>query len=135
MKRNSLLIATVFFSACLLGLLAAHAEEVVEKGIPTELKGFKGMMTGTLVGKGEDSCTFRIGAIVKVWKGNAAENPKESVGKTVILSLKKIPPHHGERVLANYREAKPGDAVELEAFDLGEKTLCILEYFRRKPAE
>jgi hypothetical protein len=99
--------------------------------IPAELKGFQGMMKGKLVKKDKTSIVFKVEAIMKVWEGNKAENPKEAVGQTLILNLNKVSDHHRKRIMKNFRGLKEGDQIELEAFDLGEKTLCIKEWLRK----
>ena len=101
------------------------------QGIPPELKGFKGMMTGKLLEKGEASLVFKVDGIKKVWKGNKAENPKKAVGKKILLNLDKVSIHHEGRVTKNYRGLKKGDRIELEAFDLGGKSLSIKEWLKK----
>jgi len=103
--------------------------------IPAELRGFQGMMKGKLLKKGETFIVFKVEAIMKVWKGNKAENPKEAVGQTLILNLKKVSDHHRGRIMKNFRGLKKGDQIELEAFDLGEKTLCIKEWLQKAPSK
>ena len=120
-----------------LGMSQAFAAEETPKpdepvqGIPAALKGFKGMMTGKLVEKGKTSFTFKLATIKKVWKGNKAKEPQKAVGLTLRLSLRKVSAHHGARIMKNYRGLKNGDAIELEAFDLGGSTLCVKEWLKK----
>ena len=109
-------------------LMAAKDQE---QGIPPELKGFKGMMTGKLLEKGEATLVFKVDGIKRVWKGNKAENPKKAVGKTLLLNLDKVSSHHEGRVMKNFRGLKKGDRIELEAFDLGGKSLSIKEWLKK----
>lgn len=55
-----------------------------------------------------------------------AEKPRPAIGKVITISLKKTPTHHRERVLKDYAGLKNGDALELDAEDLGQRTLCVL---------
>ena len=99
--------------------------------IPASLKGFQGMMSGKLLKKGEKTLVFRVEKVMKVWEGNRAEEPGKAIGQTLVLSLEKLSAHHRERILTNYRGLKEGETIELEAFDLGGKTLCVNEWLRR----
>ena len=101
------------------------------RGIPTALKGFQGMMAGKLVKKAEKAFLFKAEKIKRVWKGNRAEKPQDAIGLTFGLSLTKLTPHHGERIWKNYRGLKVGDAIELEAFDLGGDLLFVKEWLRK----
>jgi len=99
--------------------------------IPAELKGFQGMMKGKLAKKGKAFIVVKVEEIMKVWEGNKAEDPKKAVGRTLTLNLKKVSDHHRDRIMKNFRGLKKGDQIELEAFDLGEKTLCIKEWLQK----
>ncbi len=106
-----------------------------EEGIPAELKGFRGMMSGTLIEKGNASVVFKVGRIMKVWKGNEAEAPREAVGKTLTLSLGKVSDHHRDRIMKNFRGLERGDKIEVEAFDLGGKRLYVKEWLKKAGVE
>lgn len=110
--------------------LAADTKEA-GPGIPPELKGFKGMMTGELIEKGETTLVFKVSTIKKVWKANQAEQPGKAAGKTLTVNLKQVSAHHRARIMENFRALRKGDAIELELFDLGEKTLCVKEWLRK----
>ena len=119
-----------------LGLLAAGISTVsaAEGGILPELKGFQGMMSGQVVKKGTDSFTFKVGKITRKWRHNKAEKPEAAIGKVITISLKKIPKHHHERVMKDYANLKNGDALVLDAEDLGQSTLCVLEELKKGKA-
>jgi hypothetical protein len=108
-----------------------HADD----GIPAALEGFKGMMSGTLVKKGDGSLVFKVGKIMKVWKENKAERPETAVGETLTLSLERITAHHKERIMKAYQEMKAGDAIEVEAFDEGGKRLYLKEWLKKAGAK
>lgn len=144
-KRTVLVLATIFVVGSLsvgyhsgtcdgdLGAAVAFgAEKDKPKAtIPAELKGFQGMMKGKLVKKRKTTIVFKVEAIMKVWEGNKAEDPKKAVGQALTLNLKKISDHHRDRIMKNFSGLKKGDQIELEAFDLGEKTLCIKEWLQK----
>ncbi|MBT3637970.1 MAG: hypothetical protein HN531_13600 [Opitutae bacterium] len=105
-------------------------------GIPDELKGFRGMMSGKLIEKKQGaSFVFRVDRIMKTWKANKAENARKAVGKTIVLSLEKVSKHHGERIMKNYKSLKNGDQIEVEAFDLGSSTLNVKEWLKKAPVD
>ena len=110
---------------------AAAEKTRAVNAIPGFLKGFKGMMTGTLVKKGESSFTFKGSGIKKVWKANTAKHPEKAVGMTLTLNLNRISAHHRKKILKNYAELKNGDEIELEAFDLGDRTLSVMEWLKK----
>lgn len=111
--------------------VAAAEKDKAQQTIPAELRGFQGMMSGKLLKKGKTTFVFKVDKIMKVWKGNKAENPKSATGKTLTLNLDKVSDHHRKRIMKNYRELKNGDQIELEAFDLGGKTLSVKEWLKK----
>lgn len=128
-KRVALVVITI---AGLGATLVAAAEKAKpQQTIPAELKGFKGMMSGKLVKKGKTTLQFKVDKIMKVWEGNKAENPKDAIGKTITLNLDKVSDHHRKTIMKNYRELRNGDPIELEAFDLGGKTLSVKEWLKK----
>ena len=125
------LSAHVFLCA-ILGMLVLTVPAFSEEnpGIPAELKGFQGMVTGKVIEKSGKSFSIEIASVKKVWKNNRAENPSKAKGKVVKASLDKVSDHHGEKIMKNFRELKEGDKIEVELFDLGEKSLCVKEWLR-----
>ena len=130
---SKVFVVAVLAAITSLGATLAKADEQrqAKDGIPAELKGFQGMMRGALLKKGDAQLVIKLKKITKVWKGNKAENPKKAVGVELTLNLKKVSDHHRERIMANFASLKEGDKIELEAFDLGEQTLCIKEWLRK----
>ena len=123
-------------SLCLLLILvlpATHAaDDPPVSGIPPELEGFKGMVTGELVKKkGADQLDVKISGIKRTWKGNEAEQPEKAVGKTLTVDLSEVSDHHGERIRKEFAALKVGDAIEVELFDLGKKTLIVKEWLKK----
>ena len=111
--------------------ILAEEKDESQQAIPAELRGFQGMMSGKLLKKDKKSFLFKVEKIMKVWKGNKAENPERAIGQRLSLNLNKVSEHHGGRIMKNYRELKEGDQIELEAFDLGQETLCVKEWLRK----
>ena len=77
---------------CSLNVFAAEQDL-----IPAELKGFRGMMSGTLLKKGDTTLDFNVGKVTKVWRQNRAEHPERAVGQTITLSLGEVSAHHKKR--------------------------------------
>ena len=132
---SKMFVVAVLGASAIASLGATHAEADEQRqakdGIPAELKGFQGMMRGALLKKGDAQLVIKLKKITKVWKGNKAENPKKAVGAELTLNLKKLSDHHRERIMADFASLKEGDKIDLEAFDLGDQTLCIREWLRK----
>ena len=117
---------------CTPGLAVDKSANTAPKSEVTEaLKGFRGMMVGKLVEKGEDEFVFLVQKIKKVWKKNKAENPEKAIGQEVTISLTELVEKHKERVLKNYAEMEVGDIIVAEAFDTGGETLFAKEWLRK----
>ncbi|MGB1124673.1 MAG: hypothetical protein ACPG4Q_05655, partial [Phycisphaeraceae bacterium] len=109
----------------------SSASEQPTSAVPDALKGFRGMMIGELVEKGENEFVFRVQKIKRVWKKNKAENPEQAIGKTVTLSLANLIKHHEEKIRKNYAGLKSGDMIEVEAFDEGGNKLFVKEALKK----
>lgn len=108
------------------------AEGDSASGIPPELKGFEGMVTGELIEKhGKNRLEFKVSGIKRVWKGNQAEQPESAVGKVLTVDLSEVSDHHGERIRKEFKGLRAGDAIEVELFDLGKKRLCVKEWLKK----
>ncbi len=115
------------------GEMPRHGER--REGIRAEMRGFQGMMTGRLLEKRDASLVFEVSKIMKVWKGNKAENPQKAVGQVITLNLNGLRPHHRERIMKNYGRLREGDEIELEAFDRGAGTLSLDGWLKPVGAE
>ena len=90
------------------------------------------MVTGELVKKqGADQLDVKISGIKRTWKGNEAEQPDKAVGKILTVDLSEVSDHHGERIRKEFAALKVGDAIEVELFDLGKKTLIVKEWLKK----
>jgi hypothetical protein len=135
LSRVFVVVTLIALSGLCQDRASAGEDDGSGEGIPAALKGFRGMMSGRLVEKGESSIVFKAAKIMKVWKGNKAENPEKAVGETMALSLEKVSAHHGERIMKNFRALKAGDRIEVEAFDLGGDRLFIKEWLKKAGVE
>lgn len=118
------------------GLAAAAAVAGEEVTLPEALKGFKGMMIGTIAAKGEREFVLEVEKITRTWKANKAENPQAAVGKKVACEL--WPKGRlFERQLRTLRELKVGDRVLVEPFHLepGHDHLTVVEELRKLAEE
>jgi len=86
-------------------------------GVPQGLRGFKGMLTGTVVKKGANEFIIQVERVNRTWKGNKAENPQAAIGKKAVCELwKEGRLYEGQR--RTLAELKAGDRVLVEPFHL-----------------
>lgn len=80
--------------------------------IPAGLRGFRGIMIGSLVSKDTEAGTlvFKMDRVKQTWKQNKAEQPQQAVGKS--LTVKGI----SGKFLDTLLLLQPGDQIEVEAF-------------------
>jgi len=108
------------------------AEEPAEEPstLPEGIRGFRGMLVGSLVEKGEEAFVLKVEKITRTWKENKATNPECIVGERIEVRLStrfRLYEQH-KRTLA---ELKPGDRVEAEPFHFGGNTLTLVEVLRK----
>ena len=98
--------------------------------LPEGIRGFQGMMTGTIVKKGTDEFLLKVETIDRTWRGNKAKNPESVVGKTLPVALWKE-----SRLYERHRETlatlKPGDRVSVEPFHRGGNHLSVVEALKK----
>tara|TARA_B100001013_G_scaffold103777_1_gene59014 strand:- start:89 stop:373 length:285 start_codon:yes stop_codon:yes gene_type:complete len=56
--------------------------------VPDGVAGFSETLEGKVVGKTTTSLTLKINGVVRTWKNYRAENPKNSVGKSLVIQVK-----------------------------------------------
>ena len=130
------------------GQLTLHAGEeatLPEKkvsALPEGVRGFSGMVRGLVKEKGENNTfTFSVGRLLKVWKNSKAEHPEAIVGLTVRVGPRRVEGEGGwhpvERHVAFIQRLRPGDEISLEIFHHEGDGFCILELSaeQRKPAK
>jgi len=113
---------------------SALDEEVVTQerasGLPDGMRGFRGMVRGTVVRKGDGEFLLKVQKVLKVWKANKAENPQSAVGKILAIVL----PREGrllEQQRKTFRELKVGDQVVVEPFHYKGNALTVVEELRK----
>jgi len=99
--------------------------------LPDGIKGFRGMLVGTVVSKADKTFVLKVEKITRVWKGNKAENPKCVEGKLVLLDL-----WPKSRLAKKHLEAlaglNAGDRVLVEPFHFGGDRLSVVEELRKE---
>jgi hypothetical protein len=122
------------FAALTLTALLLTAAEGAEAAaaLPEALRGFRGMMIGTITAKGQDEFILRVERITRTWKQNRAENPAAAVGQDVVCVLWPKGRLYG-RHRTTLAELKVGDRVLVEPFHLetGHRHLTVVEELRK----
>ena len=112
------------------GMSRVFAEDAKPAALPEGIRGFQGMMTGTIVKKGTDEFLLKVETIDRTWRGNKAKNPESVVGKTLPVALWKE-----SRLYERHRETlatlKPGDRVSVEPFHRGGNHLSVVEALKK----
>jgi hypothetical protein len=102
--------------------------------LPEGLKGFRGMMIGTITYKAKDEFVLKVETITKTWKENQAENPKSAVGKRLAMDLREEG-RLRETHLRTLAALKVGDRVLVEPFHFeGKNHLTVVEELRKEEA-
>ena len=99
-------------------------------GLPDGIRGFRGMLVGTVAKKLDLGFVLRVGKIGKVWRKNKAKNPKAAIGKELRLVLP-AKSRLGERHRKTLRSLKAGDRVSVEAIHYEGNHLTIVEELRK----
>ncbi len=94
-------------------------------------RGFRGILGGTLVEKGETSFLVNVNRVVKVFKGNDADRPERLVGTQVKLTLR-WRGRLNERLARILRELKAGDRIEVGAFHLEGNVFAAVEVLKKE---
>ncbi len=107
-------------------------KEKPKSSLPEGVHGFSGMVRGLVVAKGDkNTFKFKVGKVLKVWKGNKAKRAKALVGQTVKIGPRweKRDGHWRENELhvLFIRKLKPGHEVNLEIVNQEGDHFSILE--------
>ncbi|MDA1013911.1 MAG: hypothetical protein O3A00_05585 [Planctomycetota bacterium] len=91
------------------------------------MKDFKGILVGKLTTKNDDKgqLVIKVESIKRSWNGSKAEDPKQAIGKSLMLQLPEK-----TRLRENFRGLKVGDAIEVGTFQI-EAGLRIVELLRK----
>jgi len=104
-----------------------------EASLPEGLRGFRGMMAGTIVRKGERSFALKVEKVIRVWRGNKAKDPQAAVGK--VLEMVIGPDSRlAKRHLQTLKKLKVGDRVVVEPFHFEGDRLTVVEELRKAEA-
>ena len=99
-------------------------------GFPTSLRGFRGMLTGTVKSKLDRGFVLKVEKVVRVWKANKASRPQDAVGKVLTLVVR-ADSRMGKRHLEIVGGLKVGDRVSVEAFHIEGNRLTLVEELRK----
>lgn len=118
------------------GASRVFAGEAEPPGVPEALKGFKGMLIGTITAKGAEEFVLEVEKITRTWKANKAENPKAAVGKKAACELWPKGRLY-EKQKATLAGLKAGDRVLVEPFHLepDHDHLTVVEELKKLEAE
>ena len=130
------MVACHFGEVALLGagmsqVFAGHEEE--RATLPAELRGFKGILVGTITSPITREFNLKIEKIATVWPQSKADAPERAVGKTieVVVGENRMLEQH----LQTLSGLRKGDRVIVEAFDVQGFRLTVMELFRKAEGE
>lgn len=106
------------------------AQETAASDLPAALRGFRGVLRGTVVRKLGDGFWLKVDRIEKVWQQSRASDPAAAVGQElrIIIGLDAGLADRHQRTL---EQLPAGSAVVVEAFDLGDRGLTAVEELHR----
>ena len=99
-------------------------------GFPASMRGFKGMLTGTVVKRIDHGFVLKVEKVLRVWKGNKAKRPQDAVGQ-LFTCIVRGEGRMNRRHLEIIRVLKVGDHVTAEAFHLEGDRLTLVEELRK----
>jgi hypothetical protein len=97
---------------------------------PEGLRGFRGMMVGTIKSKEPRALSVTVLQAKKIRPQSKAKRPESAVGR--VLSIQFRPDSRvGQRHIETYRKLKPGDRILFEAFHVEGDCLTLVEELRK----
>jgi hypothetical protein len=123
--RKAMVVGLVLASVCLV-VSAVWADEPAGAG--EGLAGFRGLVKGTIVSKGEGQFVIKVDSLVKTYPANKAAKPENVAGKQ--LTVKVV----GERLLHALAERKAGEVVEAGLLNDEGGAWTSIEMIRRAEA-
>jgi len=109
---------------------AAERKEDEPFHLPDGMRGFRGMLRGTITRKGDRSFVLKAEAVTKVWQQNKASSPRAAIGKQIMIVIRpesKL----GERHVQTLRKLKVGDRTVVEAFHFEGEHLTVVEALQK----
>ncbi len=107
-----------------------------ESGLPESVRGFSGRVRGAVVTKGKKhTFTFKVGRVLKTWKGSKAKKPAALVGLTIKIGPRWQKNKRGkwrpvEIQVLFIRKLKAGSELTLEVRNVERDEFAILELDR-----
>lgn len=101
--------------------------------LPPELKGFKGILVGTITSKVTREFLLKIDKVAATWPQSTARHPEQAVGKTIEIV---VPENRMlEKHLETLKSLRQGDQIIVEAFDIQGFRLSVMELLRKAETE
>ncbi len=121
----------VTLAVCLVLCLSVSALADYDK-LPKGMKGFSGMVRGKVVSKEKNGIVIKVEKILKLWKGNKAENPESAVGKKLLVMPRWVKGDDGkwhpyELHVRFIKYIKVGQTIDIEIVNEEADALHILE--------
>jgi len=112
-------------------------EGEVDGGLPQGIRGFQGILEGTIVRKGERGFVLKVTKIGKTWAKNKASNPRQAIGKKIeiLIQIERGESDRWRKLAREHLQVlgmlKPGDRVSVEAFHFGGGHLTVVEGLKK----
>jgi hypothetical protein len=105
--------------------------------LPAGMKGFSGTLQGKIVSKVKSGFVLKVEKILKLWKGNEAENPKSAIGKKLLITPRWVKGDNGKwrpfaRHVSFVKKVKVGERIKIEVINEEAGRLHILELSREQ---
>lgn len=100
-----------------------------DDGFPAGMRGFRGMLIGTVVKKLDRGFVLKVEKVAREWKASKAPRPADAVGKTLIMVVGDG--RMAQRHLRIANELKVGDRVSAEGFHYEGNRLTLVEELRK----
>jgi hypothetical protein len=100
--------------------------------LPKGMKGFSGMLRGKVISKEKKGIVIKVEKILKLWKGNKAENPESAIGKKLLVMPRWVKGDDGkwhpyELHILFLKRIKVGETIDIEVINEEGDVLHILE--------
>ncbi len=135
MVHKIALTVAVMFAAG--GIALAEGRRDARPSLPQDVVGFSGQVRGIVISKGDGVFMFKVGRVLKTWKGSKARKPGALVGMTIKVGprseqLKKRKRKKGKWQLVEQHvqfiaKVKVGTETTLEIRYVGRDVFQILE--------
>ena len=106
-------------------------------GLPQGIRGFRGILEGTIVKKGQRGFVLKVTKTGKTWAQNKAKNPRDAIGKEIeiLIQAERGVTDRWKQLVKEHLQVlgalKAGDRVTVEAFHFGGGHLVVMEELRK----